>query len=119
MYQCGWIGCYCDSIEHLKNKCKYGAFINNATIQAIRDQMINVLNDNNINAKQTNINNNMNKSICEISRAELTSCKVFWEQIYDSDQYLLHHIYFDTCICQWRRIGESSQSTCIKISFDF
>eukprot|EP01084_Bolivina_argentea_P019324 35940_1 len=94
MYQCEWIGCYSDIIEHLKSKCKYGTFINNATIQAIRDKynINDNVNNNNINTKQTNINNNINKSIWEISRAELTSYKVFWEQICDSDQNLGNHV---------------------------
>ena len=38
LYQCEWIGCYSDVIDHLRHKCKYGTFINAESIQRIRQK---------------------------------------------------------------------------------
>ena len=94
-YKCEWIGCYSDIIDHLKEKCKFGTFIHQETIQRVQ---IKYANKNQIdignidNQQQQQKKENENKSIWEISRAEITSYKVFWEQICESDQHLGNHV---------------------------
>lgn len=94
-YQCEWIGCYSDIIDHLKEKCKYGTFIHQESIQRIQSkyQQQSITHPNNINSINSKNNNESNNNgSWEISRAEITSYKVFWEQICDLDINIANHV---------------------------
>ena len=96
MFQCEWIGCYSDIIDHLQCKCQFGTFI---TQEAIDRTKFKYYSDRNkkkeLKSKEISNkrrNDNKHKSDWEISRAEITTYIVRWEQICEQDVNLGNHV---------------------------
>eukprot|EP01084_Bolivina_argentea_P018097 33739_1 len=85
-YECEWVGCYSDIIDHLSTKCKFGTFITNTSIERIRVEYATH------HTTKPRADTWTDDSIWKVSRAEITSYRVFWEQISDKSKHSGTHI---------------------------